>query len=187
MPKLWDELIEAHRRAVPDAIPGRIADERVQSACKNPTGVCFSRAPETLTRERHGELQGRETRAVGSKIFRALLVALHFVAPSTSSARDRSPLSAAGSTATLSVESPADLRGGLIFQARIAVHALKPIARPTLILDPGWFESMSLNAIAPDPAQQSTRTARRDLGRLVVGERLAVSLYFQTNLAERCR
>ena len=65
----------------------------------------------------------------------------------------------------------------------MTVHALEPIARPTLILDPGWFESMSLNAIVPNPVQQSTRDGRVVLtfGKLAAGERLVVWLYFQAN------
>ena len=59
---------------------------------------------------------------------------------------------ASGGFATLEVQSPSTLRGGLIFQTRITVHARMTIAHPTLVLQRGWFESMSVNSMVPDPA-----------------------------------
>jgi hypothetical protein len=156
-------------------------EERRYPRQREPQSV--SRAPETLTRERHAKLQGRGGEPWGRRVFLALLIALLAAALLNVFGQGPTTSAAAGSAATLSVESPADLRGGLIFQARMTVHALEPIARPTLILDPGWFESMSLNAIVPNPVQQSTRDGKVVLtfGKLAAGERLVVWLYFQAN------
>jgi uncharacterized membrane protein YcaP (DUF421 family) len=66
-------------------------------------------------------------------------------------------LLAVWSLLALEVQSPSRLRGGLIFQTRITIHARTRIAHPTLVLQHGWFESMSVNSIVPDTASQIER------------------------------
>jgi hypothetical protein len=90
---------------------------------------------------------------------------------------------ASGSAAILEVQSPANLRGGLIFQTRITVRAREALRKPTLVLQRGWFESMSVNSIVPDAAQQGTRDGKVYLTYppLTAGRALVVWLYFQVN------
>jgi hypothetical protein len=97
---------------------------------------------------------------------------------------------AAAPAAALEVQSPDNLRGGLIFQARFTITAREHLARPTLILERGWFESMSVNSIVPDAAQQDTRGGRLRLTypSLAAGSSRVVWIYFQvnpTNLGQR--
>src|SRR5436309_14483225 len=68
-----------------------------------------------------------------------------------------STTTAQAAAASLSVSSPSRLRGGLLFTSRFTVFARRELARPVLVLDPGWFQQMTLNAIAPNPSQESTR------------------------------
>lgn len=63
---------------------------------------------------------------------------------------------AAGDRATLSVEAPPHLRGGLLFQARFEIQARQAIAHPKLLLSPGWLEGMTLNTVAPTPPLESS-------------------------------
>jgi hypothetical protein len=90
---------------------------------------------------------------------------------------------AAGASAGLEVQSPADLRGGLIFQTRITVRARAALKKPTLVLQRGWFESMSVNSIEPDPAEMSSRdgSVSMTFAPLAAGRSLVVWLYFQAN------
>jgi hypothetical protein len=90
---------------------------------------------------------------------------------------------ASASFATLEVQSPSTLRGGLIFQTRLTVHARTAIAHPTLVLQHGWFESMSVNSIVPDPTSQASvdGTVRLTYPRLEAGHTSAVWIYFQVN------
>ena len=67
---------------------------------------------------------------------------------------------AAVSSAALEVQAPENLRGGLIFQARFTITAHARLARPTLILQRGWLESMSVNSIVPDAVQADAREGR---------------------------
>jgi hypothetical protein len=90
---------------------------------------------------------------------------------------------AAGSRASLDVQSPADLRGGLNFRTRITVRAHAMLEKPTIVMQRGWFESMSVNSIVPNPAQQNSRdgSVRMTFAPLAAGQSLAVWLYFQVN------
>jgi hypothetical protein len=57
--------------------------------------------------------------------------------------------------ARLTVSAPRVVRGGLLTQVRVQVHARRTIANPELILDRGWLEGMQVNGIEPQPSQQS--------------------------------
>jgi hypothetical protein len=91
--------------------------------------------------------------------------------------------SASAPAAALKVQSPDNLRGGLIFQARFTITARERLAKPTLILERGWFESMSVNSIVPDAAQQDARDGRLHLTSpaLAAGSSRVVWIYFQVN------
>jgi hypothetical protein len=98
--------------------------------------------------------------------------------------------SGASPSAALEVQSPENLRGGLIFEARFTITARERLAKPTLILQRGWFESISVNSIVPDAAQQDARDGRVRLTNppLAAGSSRVVWIYFQvnpTNLARR--
>jgi hypothetical protein len=90
---------------------------------------------------------------------------------------------AAGPAATLTLEAPERLRGGLMFQVRADVVARRDIAEPQLTFSPGWWEEMTENSVNPEPLQQSTSNGRVTLsyGRLNAGQKLTVWLEFQVN------
>jgi hypothetical protein len=90
---------------------------------------------------------------------------------------------ASASFASLEVQSPSRLRGGLIFQTRITVHARTRIAHPTLVMQHGWFESMSINSILPNPVSQTSDdgTVRLGLPAIPAGHSWTTWIYFQVN------
>jgi hypothetical protein len=61
-------------------------------------------------------------------------------------------LSASGAEARIELRAPAALRSGLLFQGRFHVAAEEDLRKPTLVLDAGWFDAVSVNAIVPEPA-----------------------------------
>lgn len=63
---------------------------------------------------------------------------------------------AEGRQATLSVEAPTRLRGGLVFQARFEIDARQRLAHPRLVLSPGWLESMTQNTLVPTPLSEDS-------------------------------
>ncbi len=91
--------------------------------------------------------------------------------------------SAHASAADLVVTAPARLRGGLIFQVRAQVTAHADIAMPQLVFDRGWWNSMSVNSIEPNPSNESTQNGSVVLSynKLAAGRNLIVWIYFQVN------
>lgn len=90
---------------------------------------------------------------------------------------------AAGRDASLRVEAPPRLRGGLLFQARFEIHARRRLARPRLVLSPGWLESMTLNTVVPIPLSESSSPAglAMNFEPLPAGETLVVWTEWQVN------
>lgn len=85
--------------------------------------------------------------------------------------------------ATLRVQAPERVRGGLFFQGRFDIVARRRIASPQLILGPGWTEQMQLNTVEPGPDKESARDGRLELtyGSLEAGEHLTIWMQFEVN------
>jgi hypothetical protein len=139
--------------------------------------------PDRLDARRHRDLEGRRGYPW---VRRAILLALTAVAaaallnlfgqrPSTSRA--------GGPDAVLEVRAPEHLRGGLIFQARFDVTARRRLKEPTLVLQSGWFESMSVNSIEPSPSKEESRngTVRLTFEPVEAGDTMTAWIYFQVN------
>jgi hypothetical protein len=97
--------------------------------------------------------------------------------------QDPSTTSAASPAASLSVTAPTRLRGGLIFQVRVKVVARREIKQLRLDFDEGWWESMSVNSIAPEPSSENSHDGQVVLsyGSLPAGKTLVCWIYFQVN------
>ncbi|MEP6640569.1 MAG: hypothetical protein ABJB93_01550 [Gaiellales bacterium] len=106
---------------------------------------------------RHRDLIGRRWGPVTVRMVIAILAAFVGLAALNVFGQQPSTSSAAGPTARMDVSTPSRLRGGLIFQTRVDVQALRPIAKPTLVLGGGWFDGMTLNSYQPPAANQASR------------------------------
>jgi hypothetical protein len=143
----------------------------------------MSGLPDGITLERNRDLRGR-TRAPWLR--RALLccvAALPVLALLNVFGQDPSTSSASGPAASLSVTATTRLRGGLIFQVRVKVVARQEIKQLQLDFDEGWWESMSVNSIQPEPSNQSSHDGQVVLsyGSLPAGKTLVCWIYFQVN------
>ena len=90
---------------------------------------------------------------------------------------------AMGDGATLALTAPAALRSGLLFQGRFRIHAEREIAKPTLLLDQGWFDAISVNAMVPEPTGAASRGGRVAFvfPTLPAGRTMTVYVDFQVN------
>jgi hypothetical protein len=90
---------------------------------------------------------------------------------------------AASSAATLKLYAPGRVRSGLIYEARFRVTAHQDLKSATLVLEPGWLESMTLNTIEPSPVNESSKNGRLslELGHIPAGGSYLLFLQFQTN------
>jgi hypothetical protein len=92
--------------------------------------------------------------------------------------------------AVLRLTAPAAVRGGLFFQSRVEIRALRALEHPRLVLDVGWVEGMQFNSIEPAPVSEASRDGRVVLSydRVDAGERLVVWMQFEvdpTNVGHR--
>ena len=90
---------------------------------------------------------------------------------------------AAGPAARMTLNAPEVVRGGLFFQSRVEIHALREIASPHLVLDHGWVDGMQVNSIEPAPASELSRDGRVVLtyDKLAPGDDLRIWLQFEVN------
>ncbi|MEA2270084.1 MAG: hypothetical protein QOD55_2023 [Solirubrobacteraceae bacterium] len=92
--------------------------------------------------------------------------------------------------AVLRLSAPATVRGGLFFQSRLDIRAVREIEHPRIVLDEGWVEGMQVNAIEPAAVSEASRDGRVVLtyDALAAGDVLRVWFQFQvdpTNVGRR--
>jgi hypothetical protein len=142
-----------------------------------------SELPDGLTVERNRDLGGRARHPWYRRSLLGLIALLPILALLNVFGQDPTVSSAHAAAADLQVTAPARLRSGLIFQVRVKVIAHQAIEKPQLVFDPGWWESMSLNSLAPNPSSQDNQNGRVVLSynKLAAGHTLVTWLYFQVN------
>jgi hypothetical protein len=144
-----------------------------------------SELPDGLTFERHRDLEGRVRRH--SPWIRRLLLccvtAIPVLALLGVFGQHPSTTSASSPAASLSVTAPTRLRGGLMFQALVKVVPHREIHHLRLVFDAGWWESMAVNSIKPEPEDETTHNGRvvLEYGSWPAGERFVCWLNFQVN------
>lgn len=139
--------------------------------------------PDGITLENHRELHGRQRYVWVRRALLGAIAVLPLLALLNVFGQHPATSSASGPVASLSVTAPTRLRSGLIFQVKVKVDAHRDIKQLQLDFDEGWWESMSVNSIAPEPEQEASKHGHVQLtyGELQAGESLVSRLYFQVN------
>jgi hypothetical protein len=148
------------------------------------------RLPDGLTLKRNRDLQGRGGHVWYRRALLSLIAVLPVLALLNVFGQRPTTTSAHALAADLAVTAPARLRSGLIFQVRVQVTAHQDLAKPQLIFDRGWWNSMSENSMEPNPSSQTNLDGRVVFSypKLAAGHTLIEWLYFQvnpTNVGER--
>ena len=140
-------------------------------------------APDGLTVDRSRDLQGRSGHVWYRRALLGVIAVLPILALLNVFGQRPTTTSAHTVAADLAVTAPARLRSGLIFQVRVKVTAHQDLAKPQLVFDPGWWESMSENSMAPNPSSETNENGRIVLSynKLAAGHSLLAWLYFQVN------
>jgi hypothetical protein len=146
--------------------------------------------PDGITLERNRDLRGPLTSPLYRRLILCAIAALPILAllnvfgqhPITSSVRN--------DAVEANVTAPERLRSGLVFQVRVQVRALRKIKQLEAVFDPGWWESMSVNATVPEPSEEKSEDGNvvMSYGELEAGKTLVFWTYFQvnpTNVAKR--
>lgn len=110
----------------------------------------------SLDRSLDLELEGRGHHALYRRLALGVLGLVVIAALLNVFGQETTTTVAAGERGVLSIDAPAHLRGGLLFQARFEVHAKRRIAHPKLVLSPGWLSSMTLNTVEPAPLSENS-------------------------------
>jgi hypothetical protein len=139
--------------------------------------------PDTLTLKRHRDLVGCTWFAW---VRRALVVLLCVpLALGLANVFGQRPETQMVTTpaAKLKVYSPSSVRGGLYFESRFTITAIRELKNATLVLDPGWMEGMTLNSLEPSPIGEASRDGKLvfELGHVPAGEEHIFFLQFQVN------
>jgi hypothetical protein len=139
--------------------------------------------PDHIVLKRHRDYEGRSwhiwvERGILTVLFAFVVVALFNVfgqRPSTSRA--------ATPAADLEVYAPTSLRGGLLWGARIRVHAHRDIKNAILVLDEGWLDGFTMNTMLPTPLGEASRDGKLVLsvGHIPARHTYTLWMQFQVN------
>ena len=140
-------------------------------------------APTSVDLGRHRDLAGRAHEVWIRRALLCLLLVLpvlgllDFFGQSPGSSTVNSPV------ATLHVQSPTRLRGGLLYQARFQIIPHQNIKNAILELDRNWLDGITVNTIEPSPSSEVSRHGRLALylGPISAGDKWNEYLQFQVN------
>jgi hypothetical protein len=140
-------------------------------------------SPVGIDRARHQDLAGRghhvwQRRAALVVIaVIPLLGLLNVFGQRTVSGSAQSP------AASMLINSPAHVRGGLVFTTEIVITPRQQLQDARLYLDSGWFAGMTLNGIAPQPSTESAQGRWQvwDFGKIGAGVAYRLWISWQTN------
>jgi hypothetical protein len=132
---------------------------------------------------RHRDLQGRSRGPWVRRLVLSLLAVIVVLALFDVFGQGSSVHVSAGTQATLMLDAPAHLRGGLMFTSRFTVQAHEPLSDARLLLENGWFEGVTFNGIAPQPGNESSHDdwTEFDYGRIEAGQSFSVWMSWQVN------
>jgi hypothetical protein len=139
--------------------------------------------PFGIDRARHQDLAGRSHHVWWRRAALMVVAALPILGLLNVFGQHAGPESSQSPVAALVINSPAHVRGGLVFTTEIVITPHRQLRDARLYLDNGWFEAMSLNGVAPQPASESARGRWQiwDFGRLAAGVAFSVWISWQTN------
>jgi hypothetical protein len=111
--------------------------------------------PFGIDRARHCELAGRSRHVWLRRAFLLLVAALPVLGLCNVFGQASETTSFTSAAATIVVTSPVHYRGGLLFTTEIVITPHTHVKDAKLRLGNGWFENMSVNAVTPQPSEQT--------------------------------
>jgi hypothetical protein len=139
--------------------------------------------PDKIVLARHRDLEGRASHPWIRRGLLTLVAALPVVALFNVFGQRPQTSRASVPKATLSVYSPARVRGGLMYTTRFHLTAHQDLKDARILLDPGWVEGMQVNSINPQPVNEGSRQGWivLDLGHIPAGASYLEFIEFQVN------
>jgi len=139
--------------------------------------------PDSIVLKRHLDLEGRGWHVWLQRAVLAVLLAFVISALLNVYGQVPSTVRAHGAAADLELYAPDSLRGGLLYETRLRIHAHRDIKQAILLLDGGWLEGYTLNSLEPTPLGQSSSKGKLvfTLGHIGAGKTYTLFMEFQTN------
>ena len=139
--------------------------------------------PVGIDRKEHRDLEGRQHRVWQRRVALSLAAVFPILGLLNVFGQRARLASVDSAAASLRIDSPARVRGGLIFTTKIVIDAHQQIQDARLFLASGWFQGMTYNAIAPQPSTQESvgSWVVFDFGKLDAGQRFPIWISWQTN------
>jgi hypothetical protein len=139
--------------------------------------------PDYIVLKRDRDLQGR-----GWHIWLqrgVILVLVAFVAAALANVFGQVPstIHAESTAARMELYAPDSVRGGLLYETRLRIHAHRDIKQAILRLDGGWLEGFTLNSLEPSPLGEASSKGKLvfTLGHIPAGETYTLYMEFQVN------
>lgn len=139
--------------------------------------------PQGIVLKRHRDLEGRHWDIWIERAIFAVLVAFVVTALLNVFGQAPSTVWARSSAADLELYAPTSLRGGLLYEVRLRIHAHRDIKQAILRLDGGWLEGYTLNSLEPSPLGQATSKGKLifTLGHIPASDTFTLYMEFQAN------
>ena len=139
--------------------------------------------PDRIVLKRDRDLEGRAWEIWVRRLLFLLLPALAILGLLNVFGQRPTSTTEAASAASLKLSAPPRVRSGLLYQARFHITAHQDLKEATLVLDPGWLESMTVNTIEPSPVGEASDNGQLslDLGHIPAGGSYLLFMQFQTN------
>jgi hypothetical protein len=143
----------------------------------------MSQLPDGIDLPRHRDFQGRGAGQWIRRAFITLLFAFVVAALFDVFGQGTVSDSARAAAGSLTVSAPTSVRGGLMYQARIRIHASEAIGAPVLQFDRGWFDQTTVNTVQPEPVGTTSddEHVKMRFPPLAPGRTLLVYLDLQAN------
>jgi hypothetical protein len=140
-------------------------------------------SPVGIDRARHQDLTGRNHHVWWRRAALAVIAAVPVLGLLNVFGQHATPITYRSAAASLVINSPARVRGGLVFTTEIVITPRRQLHDARLYLDNGWFEAMSLNGVAPQPSAESAQGHWQvwDFGKIPAATVFHVWISWQTN------
>jgi len=142
-----------------------------------------SAIPDGLVLARHRDGKHRSQRPWARWALLAVVLVLPVLALANVFGQRPHTAVALGRRASLEVEAPTRVRGGLLWQARVNIRAHEVLRQARLVLSSGWLESMQTNTLEPAPTDETSTNGSPafTLGQIAEGQKFVFYMQFQVN------
>jgi hypothetical protein len=139
--------------------------------------------PDGLVLKRHRDLEGLREVAWPRRVILTAIALFAVLGLANVFGQRPTTATAHSAIASLALNAPNRLRGGLLVSARFHITAHRDVKDAVLLLDQGWAEGMAINTIEPSPVGEASNNGKLslDLGHIPAGRAYVLYMQFQVN------